>query len=322
MTNSGARSYELEALTDIWTGDAGTAQSKQANRLIPTGLLGSIRWWFEVLVRGLDGAPCDPSANQKACLGKEHCVVCELFGCTGWARKIRFDVRNAQGAVITSKLTKGTKFHLRFTPLRAVRAEEWALLELTLRLICEFGALGGKTVLKPSKQNKHVQHADFGLVKWNGTVSATHTRQQLTNYVSGWTKKPAIHGATWASCSHMWFVEGKHLTRQDQNTSTFNRVIGRPEPKANNSSQGDSWLAGRRAQSARNGRPAVEAESKKVFSFQSPPRTFGFAQQVGDLDATRETLRGAWSLPSTSNDWFTSGDTLLTRLFGTSEATP
>jgi CRISPR-associated protein Cmr1 len=321
MTNSSARNYQMRALTDVWTGDADTAQSKQAKRLIPTGLLGSIRWWFEVLARGLGGAPCDPSSNQKVCLNEQHCVVCELFGCTGWARKFRFDVRNAQGAVITSKLTKNTTFHLRFTPLRAVKAEEWALLELTLRLISEFGALGGKTVLKPSKQNNKMQHADFGLVKWNGAASATHTRQQLVNYVSGWTEKPAIHGATWASCSHMWFVEGEHLTRQDQNTSTFNRVIRRPEPKAN-SSQGDSWLAGRRAQSARNDRHAVEAESKKVFSFQSPPRTFGFAQQVGDLDSTRETLRGAWSLPSTSNDWFVSGDALLIRLFETSEGSP
>jgi len=158
-------SYDLCTLTDIWTGDAGTAQSKQANRLILTGFLGSIRWWFEVLVRGLGGSPCDPSSNQKTCLNERHCVACELFGCTGWTRKFRFDVRTEQGAVITSKLTKGTKFHLCFTPLRAVKPEEWALLELALRLISEFGALGGKTVLKPSNQNNKAQHADFGLVK-------------------------------------------------------------------------------------------------------------------------------------------------------------
>ena len=317
---AGRHTFELQALTEIWTGDANTAQSKNASLLITTGLLGSIRWWFEVLVRGLGGEPCDPSANQKACLNEEHCVACELFGCTGWARKFRFDIRNTHGSIITSKLTKGTTFHLRFTPLRAVKAEEWALLELTLRLISEFGALGGKTVLKPSTQNNKVQHADFGLVKWNGTVSVTHTRQQLETYVSGWSKKPTVHGAKWASCSHMWFVDGKHLTREDQNTSTFNRVIGRPEPKAN-SSQGDSWLAGRRAQSARNGRPAVEAESKKLFSFQSLPRTFGFVQQTNELEAMRDTLRGVWSLPTSSNDWFVSGDGLLTRLFGTSETT-
>lgn len=314
--------YELEALTDVWTGDAGTAQSKQANRLLPTGLLGSIRWWFEVLVRGLGGAPCDPSMNQKTCLNEQHCVACELFGCTGWARKFRFDVRTEQGAVITSKLTKGTKFHLRFTPLRAVKPAEWALLELTLRLISEFGAFGGKTVLKPSNQNSKTQHADFGLVKLVTTPTTTaHTRQQLASYVSAWPKKPPVNGAAWASCGHMWFVDGKHLTRQNQNISTFNRVIGRPEPK-NDSANGDSWLAGRRAQSGRNGRPAVEAESKKVFSFQQPPRTFGFVQQTAELDATREKLRGAWSLPATPTDWFLSGDVLLIRLFGNAGASP
>ena len=204
-----AHSYELQALTDIWTGDAGTAQSKQANRLVPTGLLGSIRWWFEVLVRGLGGSPCDPSSNQKTCLNEQHCVACELFGCTGWARKFRFDVRTEQGADITSKLTKGTKFHLRFTPLRAVKPAEWALLELTLRLISEFGALGGKTVLKPSSQNNKSQHADFGLVKLATTLTTTYTRQQLASYVGAWAKKPTVNGAAWASCAHMWFVDGK-----------------------------------------------------------------------------------------------------------------
>jgi CRISPR-associated protein Cmr1 len=301
MTAGGAHTYELQALTDVWTGDASTAQSKQANRLIPTGLLGSTRWWFEVLVRGLGGAPCDPSANQKSCLNDQHCVVCELFGCTGWARKFRFDVRNAQDAVITSRLAKDATFRLRFTPLRAVRAEEWALLELTLRLISEFGALSGKTVLKPSTQNNKAQHADFGLVRWTGAPSTTHTREQLAQYVSAWTKKPTVNGAAWASCSHMWFVDGKHLTRTSDTASSFNKVIGRPEAKSS-SAQGDSWRAGSRG------------VSKKAFSFKSPARTFGFVQQTSELDGLRDTLRSVWNLPASSNEWFLSGDTLLSRL--------
>ncbi len=299
--NPTAHTYELQALTDIWTGDADTAQSKQANRLVPTGLVGSIRWWFEVLVRGLGGAPCDPSANQKACLNEQHCVVCELFGCTGWARKFRFDVRDAQGAVITSKLTKNTTFHLRFTPLRAVKDEEWALLELTLRLISDFGALGGKTVLKPSAQNNKVQHADFGLVRWFGTASATHTRDRLASYVSTRTKKPSVPDAAWASCEHMWFVDGKHLTRTSDTASSFNKVLGRPEAKSS-SAHDDSWRAGR------------QGVSKKVFSFKAPARTFGFVQQTSELETTRDELRAIWSMPATG-DWFVSGEALLSRLF-------
>lgn len=38
-----SKDWKLKALTDIWTGDA----DRNADRLIPTGLLGSIRWWFK-----------------------------------------------------------------------------------------------------------------------------------------------------------------------------------------------------------------------------------------------------------------------------------
>lgn len=312
MTSLPLHSYELRALTDIWTGTAHVEQSVRrsnrqeladvisADRLISTGLLGSLRWWFEVLVRGLGGAPCDPS-NQNACLGKDHCVVCEFFGCTGWARKFRFDVRDAQGQLISSKLTKGTTFHLRFTPLRAVKREEWALLDLTLRLIADFGALGGKTVLKPSSQNNKAQHADFGLVKLMSAPTATHTQQQLATYVSTWAKKPTVNGAAWASCSHMWFVDGKHLTRTSDSASSFNKVLGRPEAKSS-SSGGDSWRAGSRG------------VSKKVFSFKSPARTFGFVQQINEFDGLRDELRPLWNQPAT-NEWFVTGDALVGRLF-------
>ena len=299
------RTYELHALTDIWTGDASTAQWKRANRLIPTGLLGSIRCWFEVLVRGLGGAPCDPSSHQKACLNEQHCVVCELFGCTGWGRKFRFDVRDDRGAVIKERLEADTRFHLRFTPLRAVKAEEWALLELTLRLISNFGALGGKTVLKPSNQNSNAQHADFGLVELMTAPTATYTHQQLASYVSGWRKRPAVRDATWASCSHMWFVDGKHLTRTSDSASSFNRVLERPEAKSS-ASGGDSWRAGSRG------------VSKKVFSFKSPARTFGFVERTSEFDDVRSVLRSIWSHPA-ADDWFVSGDALLSRLLRTEE---
>lgn len=38
--------WKLKALTPIWTGDV----NQKGDRLIPTGLMGSLRWWFEVLV--------------------------------------------------------------------------------------------------------------------------------------------------------------------------------------------------------------------------------------------------------------------------------
>lgn len=135
--NDPTRKWRLRALTDLWTGDV----RGRAQRTIPTGLLGSIRWWFEVLARGLGGAACDPSAEGDPCPDRQdkgmRCVVCELFGCMSWRRKFRFDVRDSSDGAMNGQIKKGTEFVLRFTPLRPIAMEEWALLDLTLRLIAE-----------------------------------------------------------------------------------------------------------------------------------------------------------------------------------------
>ncbi len=90
----------LQTLTPLWTG--GVDQS--CDRLHETGLIGSLRWWYEALVRGLGGFACDPTAegrceyNSKNPLPPEQqlCAVCYLFGCTGWARLFRLQIVEVQ----------------------------------------------------------------------------------------------------------------------------------------------------------------------------------------------------------------------------------
>jgi CRISPR-associated protein Cmr1 len=143
-----AKEWKLRALTDIWTGNA----ERRGDLFIPTGLMGSLRWWFEVLVRGLGGKACDPTQEGVRCLTKgkqhheqgHHCVVCELFGCTGWSRKFRLLVVDENGFFIQRQIRAGQTFSLRFIPLRPVQDEEWCLLNATLRLIADYGAIGGK----------------------------------------------------------------------------------------------------------------------------------------------------------------------------------
>lgn len=97
----------LKTLTPLWTGGA----DQTSDRLHVTGLMGSLRWWYEALVRGLGGYACDPTsenpdarcafdskAYEKARAEKRDdaeaireglkkvCPVCHLFGATGWAR--------------------------------------------------------------------------------------------------------------------------------------------------------------------------------------------------------------------------------------------
>lgn len=103
----------LKTLTPLWTGGV----DQTADRLHETGLLGSLRWWYEALVRGLGGDVCDPTsedaearckfdslAYEKAKANhsseeeairsglKTVCPVCYLFGATGWARLFQLRV--------------------------------------------------------------------------------------------------------------------------------------------------------------------------------------------------------------------------------------
>lgn len=327
---------KMKALTPIWTGDA----NGQGDRLITTGLLGSIRSWFEVLARGVGGWACDPSDGDTRCPDKQgrRCVVCELFGCTGWARKFRFQVVDSSGNAINEAIKNGRVFTLRFTPLRPITTEEWALLDLTLRLISDFSAIGGATVFKPSDETARVNaqhHRDYGLVKIESTqLSRPLPRQQLQHYVGNVRQwRQLNHGDfAWASLRNFWCVKGRYLTRQNANTSTFNRVLGRNESKtcqdcgkvhdppqrcpktgkhprrlserlvSNN--QVDRWLAGH------------QQESKKIFSFKDPPRSFGFVNPgTVEVEEIKRRLRAVWA--EFKDNEFLQGPAILDQLFGT-----
>lgn len=94
----------IRTLTPLWTGGVDAT----SDRLHATGIIGSLRWWYEVVVRGLGGRACDPSEHscifdaekykQAAGLPERErlhaaglCDACQLFGATGWRR--RFQVR-------------------------------------------------------------------------------------------------------------------------------------------------------------------------------------------------------------------------------------
>ncbi len=92
---------EIKMLTPLWTGGV----DRKCDRLHETGIIGSMRWWYEAIVRGLGGYACDPTSNDRCELsGKEKtdeerrkklCPACWLFGCGGWKRRFRLDVFSA-----------------------------------------------------------------------------------------------------------------------------------------------------------------------------------------------------------------------------------
>lgn len=78
----------IKILTPIWTGGV---EAGKCDRIHETGILGSLRWWMEVLVRGLGGQVCDPT-EQKCSYKKGLCEVCKIFGAEGQKRRFRLEV--------------------------------------------------------------------------------------------------------------------------------------------------------------------------------------------------------------------------------------
>ena len=89
----------LRTLTPLWTGGV----KGECTKLRETSILGSLRWWFEAIVRGFGGYACDPTSNVKCELdakkyneGKDPkeliCPSCYVFGTTGWARRFRLKI--------------------------------------------------------------------------------------------------------------------------------------------------------------------------------------------------------------------------------------
>lgn len=156
------------------------------DRIHETGILGSLRWWYEAIVRGLGGTACDPSKHicnfddekyrkSRAPDEKQRlrdaglCDVCQVFGATGWQRRFRLEILLPQGEI---DVTEGMFPSGRIHPTKRqgeYRASGWLLHggyhgELILRFIgdehilcCEIlpmlqliekrGALGAKTSL-------------------------------------------------------------------------------------------------------------------------------------------------------------------------------
>ncbi len=103
---------KIKTLTPLWTGGV----SGKVDRIHETGILGSLRWWYEAIVRGVGGETCDPSQGRcrfdadkykKSEATDERqrlrdaglCEVCQVFGATGWRRRFRLHVHFAEREV-------------------------------------------------------------------------------------------------------------------------------------------------------------------------------------------------------------------------------
>jgi len=101
---------KIRTLTPLYTGGVDGTM----DRIHETGILGSLRWWYEAVVRGLGGEACDPTGHKHELSGQRLkryrqarregkdwwtaldeagiCDACKVFGTTGWRRRFRLEI--------------------------------------------------------------------------------------------------------------------------------------------------------------------------------------------------------------------------------------
>ena len=97
-----ALTFEMKTLTPIWTGDT----DRNSAVVQESGILGSLRFWYEGILRGAGVFACDPIDNP--CPKDEPCGSCQLFGSTRHARAFRFEVDGLQPIPLSLRFGNGS----------------------------------------------------------------------------------------------------------------------------------------------------------------------------------------------------------------------
>jgi len=86
---------KLRTLTPVYTGGI----DGRSEQLHSQGVMGSLRWWYEAILRGQGLRACDPSRhsclfdpNKRPSVKEQLCAGCQVFGATGYARRFRLEV--------------------------------------------------------------------------------------------------------------------------------------------------------------------------------------------------------------------------------------
>lgn len=275
----------LKTLTPLWTGGVdGTS-----DRVHETGIIGSLRWWYETIVRGLGGWSCDPT-DDGCCPDKDgrRCAACELFGCTSWQRKFKFQILNEQGSLSNIKidprdgLAANTVMMWQFIELRPMVDEEKWLLNQAIRIASNHGAIGGRTPRKP--QGNKLVGGDYGLFE---IIEYDEYVEMGKNYIKSWLSHEQyrkVNHPRWPDLRWFFFVSGECLWRKQ-----INALTGLSEDGKSEIANGpvEKALRGKRSRGGKGG------ASKKIFSFEteSVRRLWGYAPNADVRDQVIERLQ-------------------------------
>ncbi len=212
---------KIKTLTPLWTGDA----NGNCETLKETGIIGSLRWWYEALVRGLGRYACDPTSDKKCELNgnqksdkeraKKLCPVCYLFGCGGWKRRFRLEVTNEgyipfQLATLSKKgkanhdwlskvFKKSINSNLPYGEVKLtfkqLKNNERKQIEALISVMTHIGAIGAKT------------QYGFGQFDWENKMGLKEALITIQECLEGNNFKEDMNNPNWYSLNKFWFYE-------------------------------------------------------------------------------------------------------------------
>jgi CRISPR-associated protein Cmr1 len=244
-----------------------------------SGIVGSLRWWYEALVRGLGGFACDPTSDDRCQLDEvayqsdglraglqDVCPACRLFGCGGWASKFHLLLTDARGKPSFSLNDKNIPFRILFMNRTSWENEERWLMSRVFALIDRYGSIGGKTTLKPPSQ------PDYGQVAVEKNVPAPDLDG---SQIRAWLQ--AILQVS-PNMQHRLATQPVEIPRLD--LFFFNTSVWLDRRQMNELVHIDrsGFMAGERG------------VSKKVFSFQTTHRFWGYTIDQKMLDNVLDAL--------------------------------
>ena len=154
----------LQIKTPVWTGDI----DMRSGLLQSTGIIGSLRWWAEAILRGIGKYACDPTSDKKELKEKRcpvedkdrkyYCSACLIFGATGMRKLFRLDMSGGEnlfnGRAINIMplgrgrgwyLGSGLKGQIRLSVIELDKVFDNSLVLLPLAISANWGGIGAKT---------------------------------------------------------------------------------------------------------------------------------------------------------------------------------
>jgi CRISPR-associated protein Cmr1 len=301
---------KVKTLTPLWTGDV----NGECSMIKETSIIGSLRWWYEALVRGLGGYACDPASRNedKKCrldydkfkvamvsgestqqaLDEQICPACQLFGCTSWSRGFRLEVRECDmGRFDSWGLRENSCFVLNITETRSITEEQKWLFRKTLDIVEKYGAIGGRTTRKPQESKLGMP---YGLVKLECSQIEAWDHNRKTEDVRSWLclnkrKLKKKNNEGWFDLRWYWKASGVYLDRVKMNEFLKLEEIyvgGKKRIRPKEGTERNEFLRFLRGSIG---------ESKKIFSFGNvhvkiEPMIFGYVRNREEIEKIRKMI--------------------------------